>query len=317
MELNGIHHVTAISAKIRDNHRFYTKIMGLRLVKKTVNQDDVSAWHLFYADANGTPGTDFTFFDWPTLPPERRGTNSIYETQLRVAGRDAVEWWANHLKTHGVKIKEPLRLAGRLTLRFEDPEGQRLAIVDDEGTGLAHPWDKSPVPRAFQIRGLGPLMLSVKNYEPLNELLTRTMKLKPVRDYLHPDNARHVVYVYNVGTGGAAAEVHVAVQPELPPARQGAGAVHHVAFRVHTFEQHTAWIERLTSLGIPNTGLVDRFYFRSCYFREPNGILFEIATDEPGFTADEPEEKLGQHVALPPFLEPRRAEIVAGLKPID
>lgn len=317
MELNGIHHVTAISARIRENHRFYTTIMGMRLVKKTVNQDDVSAWHLFYADAKGTPGTDFTFFDWPMLPPERRGTNCIYETQMRVSGREAVEWWAHHLKTHGVKIKEPLRLGGRLTLRFEDPEGQRLAIVDDEGTGLAHPWGKSPVPKEYQIRGLGPMMLSVKSYEALNEMLTQALGLKPVRDYLHPDNARHVVYVYNIGKGGPSAEVHVAVEPDLPPARQGAGAVHHVAFRVHTFDQHTAWIERLTNLGIPNTGLVDRFYFRSCYFREPNGILFEIATDEPGFTADEPEEQMGLRVSLPPFLEPRRAEIVAGLKPID
>lgn len=315
IQLDGIHHVTAITARIRDNHSFYTKVCGMRLVKKTVNQDDVSAYHLFYADGKATPGTDFTFFDWP-MPPERRGTSSIYQTQMRVAGREAVDWWANHLRTHGVRIKPVVQLGGRLTLEFEDPEGQRLAIVDDEGQGLAHPWDKSPVPPAFQIRGLGPLMLSVPKLDATDKILQNALNLTPRRDYLHRDNPKHVVHVYDVGKGGPGAEVHVAVQPDLPPARQGAGAVHHAAFRVRTFEQHDAWIERLTKLGIPNTGLVDRHYFRSLYFREPNGILFEIATDGPGFTVDEPESKLGQTLSLPPFLEGQRDEIEANLKPL-
>ena len=315
IELAGIHHVTAITARIRDNHTFYTRTMGMRLVKKTVNQDDVSAYHLFYADGKATPGTDFTFFDWP-MQRERRGTGCVWQTQFRVSGRSGVEWWENHLRTHGVHVSPMLQLGGRLTLEFEDSEGQRLAIVDDEGVGLSWPWEKSPVPPEFQIRGMGPLMLSVPDIKWTDELLREALMLKPRRDYLRPGPKRHVVYVYDIGNGGAAREVHVAVQPDLPPAVQGAGAVHHVALRVHTFEQHDAWIERLTRLGIPNTGLVDRHYFRSVYFREPNGILFEIATDGPGFTVDEPEEQLGLKLSLPPFLEGRRAEIEANLKPL-
>src|SRR5678815_1532205 len=139
IELKGIHHLTAVSAKIRDNHHFYTGPLGMRLVKRSGNQDDVSAYHLFYADAKGTPGTDLTFFDWP-VPPEQRGTNSIARTSLRVAGGDTLEWWKAHLREHGVSAGEVIERDGRLTLDFEDPEGQRLSLVDDSGAGEAHPW---------------------------------------------------------------------------------------------------------------------------------------------------------------------------------
>jgi glyoxalase family protein len=141
--------------------------------------------------------------------------------------------------------------------------------------------------------------------------------MRPVREYAHPDDSKHRVHVYEMGPGGAAAELHVAVQPELPAARQGAGGVHHVAFRTPTFEEHNEWIERISSLRIPNSGLVDRYYFHSLYFREPNGILFEIASDGPGFAVDEDEATLGEKIVLPPFLEPRREEIVANLVPIQ
>ena len=316
MELGGIHHVTAVSSRIRDNRRFYTGVMGMRLVKKTVNQDDVRSWHLFYADERGTPGTDFTFFDW-TMPAGRRGTNCINQTQMRVTGREALEWWETHLRRHGVRTRPIIALGGRLALEFEDPEGQRLAIVDDEGQGRAYPWEGSPVPAEYQVRGLGPLMLSVRDLRLTEGVLRRVLNCKPRRDYAHRDNPRHVVHVYDIGGGGASAEVHVAVQPDLPGAELGAGDVHHVAFRVKTFEEHDAWIERLTSMGIANTGVVDRFWFHSVYFREPNGILFEIATEEPGFAVDEPLERLGEKLSLPPALEPRRGEIVAALTPLD
>ena len=315
MDLTGIHHLTAVSGSIRENHRFYTDTMGMRLVKRSVNQDDVSAYHLFYADAKGSPGTDLTFFDWP-VPPERRGTRSITRTSLRVSGKATLEWWAERLRTKGVRAGEVAERDGRLTLDFEDPEGQRLSLVDDGGAGDAHPWERSPVPAEHQIRGLGPIVLSVPALEPTDAILQKGANMRPVREYPHPENARHTVHVYEMGKGGPAAELHVGVQPDLPVARPGAGGVHHVAFRTPD-DKYEAWADRLNALRIANSGKVDRFWFRSLYFREPNGILFEIATDGPGFAVDEDSRTLGEKVVLPPFLEPQRAQIVANLKPID
>jgi glyoxalase family protein len=315
MDLIGIHHLTAVSGKIRDNHLFYTGPLGMRLVKRSVNQDDVSAYHLFYADAKGTPGTDLTFFDWP-VPAEKRGTNSIARTSLRVAGADSIEWWKTHLREQGVKAGEVVERDGRLTIDFEDAEGQRLSLVDDKGVGEAHPWERSPVPASHQIRGLGPITLSVPDLKGTDAILQKAMNMRPVREYAHADNPAHVVHVYEMGKGGAGSELHVAVQPDLAPARQGAGGVHHVAFRTPDAD-YDAWAERLRTLGIPNSGKVDRFWFRSLYFREPNGILFEIASEGPGFGVDESEATLGEKVVLPPFLEAHREEIVSKLKPID
>ena len=316
MNLTGIHHLTAISASIRENLRFYTQTLGMRLVKRSVNQDDVSAYHLFYADALGSPGTDVTFFDWP-MPPEARGTRSIVRTHLRVAGRESLDYWTGRLRERDVTVGGIAERDGRLTIDFEDPEGQRLALVDDAGVGDAHPWERSPVDAAPQIRGLGPIVLSVPSLAPTDAFLQGALHMRPVREYAHLESSRHKVHVYEMGTGGPGAELHVAVQPDLPPARQGAGGVHHVAFRTPTFEEYDAWVERLSTLGIPNSGPVDRYWFRSLYFREPNGILFEIATDGPGFAVDEDPATLGEKVVLAPFHEPRRAEIVANLKPLD
>jgi glyoxalase family protein len=317
MQLTGIHHLTAVTAAVRENRRFYTQVLGMRLVKRSVNQDDVSAYHLFYADGAGSPGTDVTFFDW-AVPRERRGTRSIVRTMLRVNGAAALEWWAARLDEHAVRHAGVAERDGRLTLDLEDGEGQRLSLVDDGGAGDAPvPWEGSPVPAAHQVRGLGPIVMSVPNLEHTDLVLTQALGFRAVREYPAPDDARHTVHVYEMGGGGPHAELHVAVQPDLPPARPGAGGVHHVAFRTPTEDEYHAWAERLRTLGIPNSGEIDRYYFRSLYFREPGGILFEIATDGPGFAVDEDPATLGEKVVLPPFLEPRRAEIVAGLKPID
>jgi glyoxalase family protein len=316
MDLIGIHHLTAVSAQIRENHRFYTQTLGMRLVKRSVNQDDVSAYHLFYADAKGSPGSDLTFFDWP-VPRERRGTRAITRTHLRVAGLDTLTWWAQHLREQGVAAGEIAERGGRLTLDFEDPEGQRLALVDDGDAGEAYPWERSPVPAAHQIRGLGPIVLSVPRLKPTDAILQQALNMRPVREYPHPERPQHTVHVYEMGAGGPHAELHVAEQPGLPATQPGAGGVHHVAFRTPTFDEYDAWAERLNALGIPNSGKIDRYWFRSLYFREPNGILFEIASDGPGFAVDEDEATLGEKVVLAPFLEPRREAIVANLKPID
>jgi glyoxalase family protein len=315
MQLTGIHHLTAISADAPGNKNFYTDTLGMRLVKKTVNQDDVSAYHLFYADGLARPGTDLTFFDWPA-PREKRGTHAIARTGLRIAGPESFRWWKEHLNQSGVKSGEIGERDGRLTLDFEDPEGQRLSLIDDGGAGAAHPYDRSLVPAAHQVRGLGPITLSVPKLEPTEAVLTKLMNMRQARTYPHPENAKDTVHVYEMGDGGAAAELHVAVQPDLAAASQGAGGVHHVAFRTPDDAGYDYWADRLNALRISNSGKVDRFYFRSLYFREPNGILFEIATDGPGFATDEPLEKLGERLALPPFLEGRRKEIEAGLRPL-
>jgi glyoxalase family protein len=324
MQLTGIHHLTAITARIRDNRHFYTQVLGMRLVKRSVNQDDVSAYHLFYADAVGSPGTDVTFFDWP-VPPERRGTHSITRTLLRVNGADTLAWWAAHLKEHGVAVGDVVERDGRLTMDFEDPEGQRLGLVDDGGRGDEPVvWPASPVPAEHQIRGLGPIVMSVPSISGTADVLTDVMFMREVRQYALAGGAKAPrgslqanVHVFEMGDGGPSAELHVAVQPDLPVARQGAGGVHHVAFRTTTEQEYHEWAERLRTLRIPNSGEIDRYYFRSLYFREPNGILFEIATDGPGFAVDEDPATLGESVVLPPFLEPQRERIVAGLKPID
>ena len=307
MNLHGLHHVTAITARVRENHHFYTQVLGLRLVKKTVNQDDVSAYHLFYADGAGTPGTDLTFFDWPTAP-ERRGTRSMARTGLRVGSATSLEWWHDQLG-----LKDPItERNGKPVLDFEDPEGQRLSfVVDDEPAAAV--WERSPVPAGHQIRGLGPLLLSVPTFEPTDRVFRELLHLQSIGTY--PMEGRDV-HVYQIGADpGAARELHLRIDPDTPAARQGAGGVHHLALRT-TQADYDAWARHLAGSGRPNSGPVDRHWFRSLYFREPNGILIEIATDEPGFATDEPLDRLGETLSLPPFLEPHRRDIEAGLKPL-
>lgn len=313
MNLTGIHHLTAITANAPENNRFYTETLGLRRVKKTVNQDDTSAYHLFFADGAGSPGTDLTFFDWP-VAPERRGTHSISRTGLRVT-EDSLDYWAGRLQESGLTVGDIDTLDTRASLDFEDPEGQRFRLTADQ-PGVSHPWDHSPIPASHQIRGLGPITISVPELTMTETVLTNVMNMRKVRDYPNPDGQGQV-HVFEMGEGGPAAELHVVIQPDLPVARQGAGAVHHVAFRTPDVKTIHEWAKRLHEFRIPSSGEVERYYFRSLYFREPGGNLFEIATDGPGFAVDEPMETMGEKLALPPFLESRRTQIEANLKPLD
>ena len=313
MQLTGIHHLTAVTANARGNHDFYTQTMGLRLVKKTVNQDDVSAYHLFYADAKASPGTDITFFDWPT-EREVRGARTVTRTAFRVSGERTLGFWRDRLRAQRIASSDVTEIDGRLMLTFDDFEGQRLALLDDGGKGAASAWDRSPVSAEHQIRGLGPITLTVPELARTARVLTGVMNMRQVREYA-ADGA-HVAHVFEMGEGGAAAELHVIERRDMAAARQGAGGVHHVAFRTPDEAQYHAWTQRLGEFGVSNSGEIDRFYFRSLYFREPGGVLFEIATDGPGFATDEDADRLGERLALPPFLEPKRKAIEAGLKPL-
>jgi glyoxalase family protein len=316
MKLKGLHHVTAVTAQARDNYSFYTGILGMRLVKKSVNQDDVSAYHLFYADKLGTPGTDLTFFDWATIGPNRNGPGSISNTALRLPSRTALDWWADYLSQQGLEHSGIVDFHEHQMLNFTDPEGQHLSLVNDEGAGGGGtPWEKSPIPAEYAIRGLYASTLIVRRLEPTELVLTELMGYKRTAEYDTGPKERTVVY--ELAGGGAGQELWVVEQPEQPSGRLGAGGVHHIAFRVTDEEAQRYWRERLGSYGLGVTDFIDRFYFQSIYFRIPGGLLFEIATDGPGFTVDEDLATLGERLALPPFLETRRAQIEAGLKPLD
>ena len=313
LELKGIHHLTAITAQAPRNADFYTRVMGMRLIKKTVNQDDVSAYHLFYGDGIASPGADLTFFDFHA-PRESRGNHTVSRTGLRVDSEDSLTWWKNHLQSHNVGTSAIKERNGQLSLDFEDFEGQRFRMVIDAANKVV-PWAKSPVPAERQIIGLGPISLAVPRLDRTEAVLTQVMNMRKIRTHAMTSHTPET-HVFEMGPGGPGAELHVVVDPTLPPARPGAGGVHHVAFRTPDQDSLRLWIERVTRAGIRSSGEVERFYFTSLYFREPNGILFEIATDGPGFTADEPLETLGESLALPPFLEPQRAQIEAGLQPL-
>jgi glyoxalase family protein len=307
--LTGVHHVTAITADASANHHFYTTVLGMRLVKRTVNQDDTSAYHLFYADAVGSPGSDLTFFEWPA-PSESRGSGAVTRTALRVAGEGALSYWSERLAAQGAKSITPGTRDGRRILDFEDPEGQRLRLIEDP-EGTAHPYDPSPVPAAHQVRGLGPVELSVATPERTETFLRDVLGMTERRRF---DDEHGTIQVFGAAGTGSASELHLRQGPSAN-ARQGAGGVHHVAFRMDD-DAYNAWVDHYRARRVASSGPVDRFYFRSLYTREPNGILIELATDGPGFHADEPIETMGQGLALPPFLEARRAEIERGLKPI-
>ena len=314
LRLTGVHHVSAISAHIGRTHDFYTRVLGLRPVIRTVNQDDTSMYHLFFGDGAGTPGSDMTVFDIRGAAREHRGNNSITRTNFRVAGEDTLEWWAARLDRLGIAHGDVTTRDGRRVLDFDDVEGTPLALVDDGGVGDSFPWDASPVPSDRQIRGLGYPEITVPVLAPTDRFLTEALGLRAERTYPVDGAPTFDVHVYTIGDGGAHAEVHVIVRDDLPRARYGAGGVHHVALRVPDGQPMEDWVARLDAAGYHNSGIVDRHYFTSAYVREPNHVLFELATDGPGFEVDGPLD--GERLSLPPFLEPRRVEIEAKLRPL-
>lgn len=307
--IKGQHHVSAMTGDAKKNMQFYTETLGMRLVKKTVNQDDPSMYHLFYADETGTPGTDLTFFELPFLGQTYKGSGSISRTALRVPD-GSLSYWENRFDTFDVHRREVEEVLGRPTLYFEDEEGQRLCLVEG-GTGT--PWGNGPVPNEVAIFGLGFSEWTVRRPEKTEKVLTELLGYHFSTEFERDGQS---VHVFETGDGGVATEIHIIGRPDLPSERPGRGSVHHVALRVEDEDEMKRWIERLDDFGIHHSGLIDRYYFKSLYFREPSGILVELATEGPGFTTDEPVETLGEHLALPPFLEPRRTEIEEKLDPI-
>lgn len=317
MQLTGIHHITAVSAKIADNVDFYTNVLGLRLVKKSVNQDDVSAYHLFYADKLGSPGTDMTFFDWPHIGPNMRGTDSIAGTAFRVASRVSLDFWSQRLEEKGVKQSRITEFAGRQLLPFEDPEGQQLYLVNDHGADFeGEIWQRPDIPEEKALRGFYSVVLSIPSIDQLADVFKKVLNYEEIERAQWIDEMSNAVIYTTKHNGGAGSEVWLLEQSHKGRAKLGAGGTHHIAFRVADFETQKKWHSHISQAGLHVSSLIDRFWFRSIYFRVSNGILFEIATDGPGFAIDEAPDTLGEKLVLPPFLENRRQEIEAGLTPI-
>ncbi len=318
MGIGGLHHTSSVSARIAENAGFYTGVLGMRFVYKSVNQDDVSMYHLAYGDEGAKSGTIVTFFDIPNAAPNRAGRDEVSNISLRVPGRESLEWWTGRFGEKNVERGEiQTRYDDRAYLDFEDPEGHRMSLVADgsagEGMEAGDVWTGSDVPEEHAVRGLESVRLAVKSVEPTQAVLVDLLGFRKSAEY---DNDGVRVVVFESGVGGPGTEAHVEERPELARARPGAGGVHHVAFRVKDDAEIEEWSRKVAAVGVPSSGVVDRHYFRSLYFREPNGVLFELATDEPGIGSIG-DERLGVELVLPPFLEGLREEIEANLKPLS
>lgn len=311
--LKGIHHVTAITSSAEKNYEFFTYVLGMRLVKKTVNQDDIQTYHLFFADDKGSAGTDMTFFDFPGIPKGVHGTNEISKTSFRVPSDAALDYWVKRFDRLEVKhtgIKEQF---GKKTLSFVDFDDQQYQLISDEfnkGVESGTPWQKGPIPLEYAITGLGPVFVRIANFDYFKEMMEKVLLFKET-------DKEGSFHLFEVGEGGNGASVIVEYNAVLPEARQGFGTVHHAALRVEDRAVLEEWIERMNGFGFHTSGYVNRHFFESLYVRVAPQILFEFATDGPGFMGDESYETLGEKLSLPPFLEPKRAEIEKLVRPIE
>ncbi|MGD6818777.1 ring-cleaving dioxygenase [Metabacillus sp. 84] len=311
--LKGIHHVTAITSSAEKNYEFFTYVLGMRLIKKTVNQDDIQTYHLFFADDKGSAGTDMTFFDFPGIRKGVHGTNEISKTSFRVPTDAALDYWVKRFDRLDVKHEGITEQFGKKTLSFADFDDQKYQLISDEnneGIESGTPWQKGPIPLEYAITGLGPIFVRIAQFDFFKQMLEKVLLFKEVAQ-------EESFHLFEVGKGGNGAQVIVEENPDLPEAVQGFGTVHHAAFRVEDRTVLDEWTDRLSSFRLPNSGYVNRHFFESLYARVAPQILFEFATDGPGFMGDEPYETLGEKLSLPPFLEPKRAEIEGLVRPID
>ena len=311
-KLKGIHHVTAITSSAEKIYAFFTFILGLRLVKKTINQDEINTYHLFFADDIGSPGTDITFFDFQGIDKHTKGSDEIGRIGFRVNSNSSISYWKKRFEFYKVQYEE-LKIFDRETLFFEDFDGQEYALISDEsiiGVNGGVPWKKGPVPDEFSIVGLGPIFLRIQDIERIDIVLSDYLGMKKVLKY---DN----LYLYEMGEGGNGASV-IVEKSNLPRTWQGYGGVHHVAFRIEDEKELYEWIHRLNIIKARHSGFVDRFYFKSLYTRLYSNILFEFATEGPGFIDDQEEyEFLGETLALPPKFRNQRETIEKIVRPIN
>lgn len=311
-QLLGIHHVTAITDDAERNYKFFTEVLGMRLVKKTVNQDDIYTYHTFFADDVGSPGTDMTFFDFPNVPKGHSGTNSITRPSFRVPDDAALVYYEQRFNEYNIKHEGIQTLFGKKVLPFEESDGQSYQLISDEnnkGVAPGQPWKEGPVPTDKAIYGLGPIEITVSYFEDFKKILEDIFGMTMI---IEEEN----VAVLEVGEGGNGGQVFLRKDTTGPEARQGYGEVHHVSFRLKDHEAISKWLEKYKQYGIGNSGLVDRFYFEALYARIGH-ILIEVSTDGPGFMGDEPYETLGESLALPPFLEEQRDYIESEIRPFD
>lgn len=299
-EILGIHHVTAIAGEPQQNLDFYAGFLGLRLVKLTVNYDDPQTYHLYYGDEDGRPGTILTFFPWLGAPKGRRGSGQLTTISFSIP-EGSLSYWDKRLRQHGVNFSGPASRFEETVIRFSDPDGLNLELVAHPGENRSGR-DRGPVPEEHSIRGFFGVTLSEEGYESTASLLTRTMGFRIVEQ----EGNR---FRYQAGAGGPGALVDILCQPDAPAGVVSVGTVHHVAWRTPTDEEQGTWIEALVKAGLNVTPIIDRTYFHSIYYREPGGVLFEIATDPPGFTVDERKEQLGTKLMLPRRLESLRTEL--------
>ncbi|MGY6657811.1 ring-cleaving dioxygenase [Amycolatopsis sp. TRM77291] len=309
IKTSGLHHVTAIGGDPQRNADFYTRALGLRLVKTTVNFDDPGTYHLYYGDESGKPGSLMTFFPWRDAPKGRHGTGQATTTSFSVP-ESSLGWWKRHLAENRVETSQLRNADGEETLTFLDPDGLELALVAHPQGDPRDPWDTKLVPAEHAIRGLHSVTLSVSKEDATAGMLADGLGLT----FVHQDGNR---LRFSAGEGGPGALVDVLVTPDAPRGLVAAGTVHHVAWRAPDEDTQAAWRDELIDDGVNVTSILDRQYFRSIYFREPGGTLLEVATDEPGFAIDEPLLELGRALKLPPWLEPKREDIEAMLPKLD
>lgn len=311
-QILGHHHVSMITKNAQMNNQFYQKVLGMRRVKKTVNQDDPSMYHLFYGDLTGSAGTELSFFEMPLAGRTYRGTNAITQIGLLVPSIDSLKYWKERFEQFDVEHGEIITYAGRTALPFEDPEGLRMILLNNNGEETPEhwsPWEDSSVELNHRILGMGTVEITVRYLE-------RTAKtLRDIFGYVEVSYSENEA-IYQSVLDQPFGEI-VVKQKAGPSEKPGRGSIHHLAIRVKNKEELIYWDEIVKEKGFQSSGIVDRFYFKSLYFRDSNGILFEIATDGPGFTTDSPIEELGKNLDLPPFLEVKRVEIEANLIPLD
>jgi glyoxalase family protein len=303
LQTAGIHHITAIASDAQHNHDFYTGALALRLVKQTVNFDDPGTYHLYFGDHPGSPGTILTFFPWPHVKRGVRGTGSVDATAFLIP-EGSLTYWTDRLASLGVATGRETRF-GIPVLTFEDPDGLRLELIEDPAAAALPARDAEGVPAAHAIRGFHGATVLVRDAAGPDRLLTMGFGMERVA----AEGSRTRYRAVGTGAGPIGAFVDVVTNPAAPFHKLGGGIVHHLAMRAASDDQQAAFADHLASLGLRATPVAERFYFRSIYFREPQGVLFEIATDAPGFTADEPLDALGTSLKLPPMYERRRAEI--------